>query len=557
VRSMEDEIKKFALHNAYEHDGKADVNSVLGKLLSKDPSLKGKVKEIIPLVKKIVDEVNALDKNTQKEMLEKIVPELLVTKKVEEVHRLPDLPDVTGPVVMRLAPSPSGPLHIGHSRMAILNDEYVKRYGGKLILRIEDTNPYNIEKSAYDMIREDLEWLDVKIHEIVIQSDRFHVYYDYAKKLIEMGKAYITLCNEKDWRKLKAEKKPCPDRDLDPSIHLERWEKMLSNAYRDHEAVYVVKTDLNHPNPAVRDWAAFRIISKARHPRTGEKYVVYPLMNFSVAIDDHDYSLTHVLRGKDHLNNTLRQIYIFDYFNWKKPVYIHYGKVRIEGLILKTSIIKKGIRDGSFTGWDDVRLGTLLALRKRGIDPEAIRKYWVDAGLKEVDIVFSWENLYAYNRTIVEPRAKRFFFVWDPVEVKAKINEKIESKAPYHPNNPSMGYRIYSFENDSNFYLTKDDWDNIKDGEIFRLKDLGNFRRNGNMIEYVNNDLSMIKKLKIIHWCPENSLNAEIIMPDGNVKKGLIEPLIKSIKNEVVQLERFGFVNIFVDENITGFFSHR
>ena len=549
------DIIKFALQNAIEHNGKADAKSVLGKIISKDPSIKSRIREVMEEIESVVKEINLKSIEEQRNMLENLAPELLEKKKVVERKVLPDLPDVEGTVVMRMAPSPSGPLHIGHSRMAILNDEYTKRYGGRLILRIEDTNPLNVENYAYDMIREDLDWLGVKYHEVVIQSDRFNIYYNYAKKLLEMGKAYITLCDEKEWRRLKLSRLPCPDRDLDPSVHLERWEEMLSGKYGNREAVYVVKTDLTHPNPAIRDWAAFRIIRRARHPRTGEKYIVYPLMNFSVAIDDHELGLTHVLRGKDHINNTYRQLYIFDYFGWKKPVYIHYGKVKIENSILKTSIIKKGIKDGNFSGWDDVRLGTLAALRKRGISPDAIRKYWIDAGLKEVDIVFSWENLYAYNRTIIDPVAKRFFFVWDPVKVGVKSREELIANIPLHPN-IDMGKKVYRLGREFNIYMTTQDFSSLKENDMFRLKDLGNFRFDGKFIIFENNDLSLIKKLKIFHWVPENSIRCNVIMPDGSEKSGLVEPEISSFQGGIVQFERFGYVNLFMGDTISGYFAH-
>ena len=548
-------ILKFALQNAVEHGGKANSGSVLGKCIAYDPSLKGNINELMIQIKDVIEEVNSKTIEEQKELLQILAPELMEKKKIVEKKELPPLPNVKGKVVMRMAPSPSGPLHIGHSRMAILNDEYTKKYSGKLILRIEDTNPLNIENSAYDMIKEDLEWLEVKFHEVVIQSDRFNVYYNYAKKLIEMGKAYITLCDEKEWRKLKLSMKPCPDRDVDPSVHLERWDEMLSGKYGNREAVFVVKTDLKHPNPAIRDWAAFRILRKVKHPRTGEKYIVYPLMNFSVAIDDHDFGLTHVLRGKDHINNTYRQLYIFDYFGWEKPVYIHYGKVRIENSILKTSIIKKGIRDGNFQGWDDVRLGTLMALRKRGISPDAIRKYWIDAGLKEVDIVFSWENLYAYNRSIVDPLARRYFFVWDPINVKVVSEKDLVAKIPLHPN-VAMGDKVYNLGKNFNIFITKNDFSSIFDGKMFRLKDLGNFVYDGKVLNFINNDLSLIKKLNIIHWVPENSLPCKVIMPDGNTINGLVEPEIEKLENGIVQFERFGYVNIFKVPEIYGYFAH-
>ncbi len=550
-------ILKYALQNAILHEGKANYKAVIGKIMAENPSLRSRAKELIGDVKKIVEEVNSLSPEEQKKELEEIAPELLERKKKEEKKELEDLPDVHGEVRMRLAPSPSGPMHLGQSRMAILNDEYVKRYGGVLFLRIEDTNPHNILPEAYDMIPEDLEWLGVKVHEIVIQSDRFEIYYDYAKKLLEMGRAYITTVPAEEWRKLKSEGKPTKDRELPPEEQLERWEKMLSGDYDEGEAVYVVKTDLQHPNPAIRDWAAFRIIKDVEHPRLGNKYIVYPLMNFSVAVDDHELQLTHVLRGKDHLNNTYRQMYLYDYFGWKKPIYIHYGWVTMKDTILKTSLIKEGIRKGEYMGWDDPRLGTLRALAKRGIQPEAIRKYWIQVGLKEVDIEFSWDTLYAYNRELVDSKAKRYFFVWNPIEVEIRGVEKIEGKAPLHPN-IDMGFREYKLSSPIKILVTMDDWKRIENGEVFRLKDLCNVVKREEHLEYTGNDLSIVKSgAKIVHWVPKNSLPCKVYMPDGKSLDGYAEEYVENSINEIVQFERFGFTKIYKEGELVGYFAHR
>jgi len=551
-------ILKYALQNAILHDGKANYKAVMGKIMAENPSLRSRAKELIDEVKKVVEEVNSYGVEEQRKRLESLAPELLERKKKEEKKELEDLPDVHGEVRMRLAPSPSGPMHLGQSRMAILNDEYVKRYGGKLFLRIEDTNPHNILPDAYKMIPEDLEWLGVKVHEIVIQSDRFEMYYDYARKLLEMGKAYITTVPAEEWRKLKAEGKPTSDRDLAPSEHLERWDRMLAGEYDDGEAVYVVKTDLQHPNPAIRDWAAFRIIKDAEHPRVGNRYIVYPLMNFSVAVDDHELALTHVLRGKDHLNNTYRQMYLYDYFGWKKPVYIHYGWVTMKDTILKTSLIKEGIRKGEFSGWDDPRLGTLRALAKRGIRPEAIRKYWIQVGLKEVDIEFSWDTLYAYNREIVDPVAKRYFFVWNPKKAEIKGVESLMGKAPLHPS-ANMGFREYILHSPIRIFITYDDWERLGEGEIFRLKDLCNVIKRGDYVEYAGNDLSVVKRgARIIHWVPEDSIRCRVYMPNGDVKEGYAEKDAWSSVGDIVQFERFGFTKIYgKDGEILGYFAHR
>lgn len=549
---------KYALQNALLHNGKANYKAVMGKIMAENPSLRSRAKELIEEVRRIVEEVNKLSVEEQRRKLEEIAPELLERKKKEEKKELEDLPNVRGEVRMRLAPSPSGPMHLGQSRMAILNDEYVKRYGGKLFLRIEDTNPHNILPEAYDMIPEDLEWLGVKVHEIVIQSDRFEIYYDYARKLLEMGKAYITEVPAEEWRRLKNEGKATKDRELPPEEQLERWEKMLAGEYDEGEAVYVVKTDLQHPNPAIRDWAAFRIIKDAEHPRVGDKYIVYPLMNFSVAVDDHELQLTHVLRGKDHLNNTYRQMYLYDYFGWKKPVYIHYGWVTMKNTILKTSLIKEGIRKGEFSGWDDPRLGTLRALAKRGIRPEAIRRYWIEVGLKSVDIEFSWDTLYAYNRELIDPEAKRYFFVWDPVKVEIRGVERIEGRAPLHPSR-NMGFREYILSKPIEIMLTREDWKKIKEGETFRLKDLCNVVKRGSYLEYVGNDLSIVKEgAKIIHWVPEDSVLTRVHMPDGSVKEGYAEKDVLKSVGDIVQFERFGFTKIYRENGIIeGFFAHR
>lgn len=554
---LRDVILKHALLNAIRHGGKANPGAVLGKILAEMPDLRPRAREIMPAVREVVEEVNALTVEEQRALLDERFPEAIEGKKKEESKRLEDLPGVSGPVRMRLAPSPSGPMHIGQSRMAILNDEYVKRYGGTLFLRIEDTNPENIDPDAYDMIPEDLEWLGVKVHETVVQSDRFELYYEYAAKLLEMGHAYICTCPADEWRALKNKGVACPHRDEAPGVQIERWEGMLGGEYGEGEAVYVVKTDLNHPNPAIRDWPAFRIVDRP-HPRTGDRYRVYPLMNFSVAVDDHELGLTHVLRGKDHLNNTHRQMYLYEYFGWEKPVYIHYGWVRMKDTVLKTSLIKKGIREGLYTGWDDPRLGTLRALAKRGISPQAIRRYWVEVGLKEVDIEFSWENLYAYNREIVDPVAKRLFFVPNPVEVRVSGSPEMRAAPPLHPSHPEWGAREYTMPPEFSVYVPADEWNALNPGDIIRLKDLCNVRKTANGAEYAGNDLSVLKRgVRIIQWAPAESPPATLVYPDGSEVKGKVEPFTGRCIGEVVQFERIGFARLWDEGGIRAYFAHR
>ena len=552
-------IRKYALQNAVFFKGTANPKTVVGKILGENPEYRSKAGELTPLIESIVADVNRMSLDEQTKALAEIDPSLLTKEKRERVYLLPELRNaVDGKVVMRIAPGPSGPLHIGHTRVSILNDEYVKRYNGKLIARYEDTNPEKIDPDAYHMIPEDLDWLGVKVHESVIQSDRFETYYEITKKLIEMGHAYVCTCKGDDWREMKEEKKECPCRSLPANIQLERYDKLLSGGYGDGEAVAVVKTELDHPNPAVRDFVALRVVNYP-HPRTGNKYCAYPMMNLSVAIDDHLLGVTHVIRGKDHLNNTLRQEYIFNYLEWKKPEYYHYGLVNIPDTVLKTSLIKESIRSGEYSGWDDVRTGTVRAIRRRGIKPEAIRRYWVESGIKSVDIQFSWDNLYGMNRDIIDSTSNRYFFVSDPVRYDIEGADVITGKAPLHPDHPERGDRNYHVEGSRTVFISSDDSKIFADKGQIRLKDLCNLDY-GTPAKYSGNDLSILKKgVRAVQWVGRNNIKTELHMPDGNVVTGLTEDSILKESNDTVQFERVGFVRLESKskDQIRAVFTHR
>ena len=553
---IESVIRKYALQNAVQYSGKASVGAVLGKVMAENPELRSRAREISATAKSVVDAVNKMTSEDQLRALEETAPELLARESKDREMGLPDLQEVSGEVRMRLAPNPSGPLHLGHSRMAILNDEYVKRYGGACINRFEDTDPARVDPEGYKTIPEDLAWLGVRVDETVIQSDRFEIYYDIAKKLLEMGKAYVCTCKVEDWRELKNKKKPCPHREQPLADQLARWDKMFDGSYKPEEASLIVKTDLSHPNPAIRDFVALRI-DDTPHPRTGTKYRVYPLMNLAVAVDDHLLELTHVLRGKDHLNNTYRQEYVYDYFGWRKPVYIHYGRVSIEEAQLKKSVTAKGIQEGAYSGWDDPRLGTLRALRRRGIRPEAIRRYWVETGIKEVDIAFSWKTLYSFNRELIDDTADRYFFVSDPVKIKIEGAPDLVARAPLHPEHPERGTRDIKVGPESSVFVSRDDL--LSKPKRLRLKDLCNIELEGDNAKYAGNDLAVLKEgVQIVHWAPMDSLPAEVLMTDGSVKTGVAEPGVKNALGKVVQFERFAYANVErVSPTVRCVFTHK
>ena len=325
---------------------------------------------------------------------------------------------------------------------------------------------------------------------------------------------------------------------------LERYDKLMEGAPGFEDAIAVVKTDIAHPNPAIRDFVALRAVDTP-HPRTGDKYRLYPMMNLSVAVDDHEMGMTHVIRGKDHLNNTLRQKYIFDYFGWKQPEYIHYGLVHIPDTVLKTSLIKESIRKGEYTGWDDVRTGTVRALARRGIRPEAIRRYWVESGIKSVDINFSWDGLYSMNRDIIDPISSRYFFVRDPVRYDIEGAQEIKGKAPLLPDDPSKGFREYDLKSPFTVFITEKDSAEFSKDKKIRLKDFCNLDYS-TPAKFAGNDVSGVRggKMKAVQWVSRSSVPCEVLMTDDSVAKGLVEDAILSEKSDTVQFERFGFVKV-------------
>ncbi|MGL6298630.1 MAG: glutamate--tRNA ligase, partial [Methanobacteriaceae archaeon] len=484
--------------------------------------------------------------------------------------KITELPGSHENVVMRFAPNPSGPLHIGHARAACGNNEYVKKYNGKLILRIEDTDPKRIYTPAYDMVSEDLEWLGVKIDEIFFQSDRFPIYYEYAKELIENAGAYMCTCDGGDFKKLKDDCKPCPCRNNTVAKNMELWDKF--DTMNAGDAVLRIKTDIKHKNPAIRDWVAMRIVDE-EHPRLKKQYRIYPMMNFAVSIDDHLMNMSHVLRGKDHLANSEKQKYLYNHMDWSIPEFIHYGRLKMEDVPLSTSKAMAGIESGEYSGWDDPRLGTLRAIAKRGIQSQAIATLMAEIGIKISDSVVSWKKIYGLNRNILEEKVNRYFFVANPKkfsieDLDANGTGKIETETierPLHPDFLDRGNRKLSFNGD--VYVSGDD---VNPG-IVRLMDavnvdiVGTDSASEDKFKMVYNSKTFEEardiKAKIIQWVPVNDcIEARVVMPNSETVTGYCELACNDLKvGDIVQFERFGFARLDSIDNgtLTFYFAHK
>ncbi|MBS7622701.1 glutamate--tRNA ligase [Candidatus Bathyarchaeota archaeon] len=555
-------IRKYSLLNAVAHDGKAEVGAVVGKVLGERAELRGRARELTGLVSEIVQETNRLTFDEQKSLLKEYYQQKPESTKTEKPKVLPPLlnADRYREIVTRFSPNPDCALHLGSARAIILSHDYARMYSGKFLLRFEDTDP-RLKRSAlefYEMIREDLSWLGCKWDAEFTQSDRMTIYYEYAKNLIEVGGAYVCVCDPEVFKTDLLAMKPCGCRDLPVDEHLDRWNMMLDGTYAEGEAVVRVKTELSHPNPAVRDWPALRIIDteKNPHPRVGSKYRVWPLYNFSTGIDDHLMGITHIIRGKEHLTNMTRQLYMYKHLSWEYPETIHYGRLKIEGATLSKSRILRMLSEGEVRSLDDPRLATLAALRRRGITPEALRSLVIEVGPRPVDATLAWENIYAVNRKIIDPIANRYFFVHEPVELLVEgVREPHISKPLLNPNDRSRGCRrlgVKPERDTATLLITRRDLEIVKKGPV-RLMELFNIRyksSDGDKVlgTFQSTDYSEARRLGVplIHWLPsEGNIQVEVMMPDGKTISGLAEPMLADEKpDRVVQLVRFGFGRI-------------
>lgn len=535
---MEDVILKHALINAIEHDGKAEISAVLKKVLAEKPELKENVKKVIIKVEEIVKEINALSLEEQKKKLESMG--IKIEKKKITGFELPELPNAEiGKVVTAFPPEPSKYPHIGHAKAAFLNFLYAKKYKGKFILRFEDTNPEMVKKEYYEAIMKGLKWLGIKWDGVEYSSKYLEKFYETTEKLILQSKAYVCLCKKEVIRKNRALKKECKHREQDVKENLELWNKMKEE-FKEEEAVVRLKIDMQHKNTTMRDPTIMRIIETA-HPLTGKKYKIWPTYDFGTSLMDAWEGITHRLRSKEFEMRKELQQYIQGLLGYKSPYIIEFGRLNLKGVLTSGRVIRRMIEEKKLLGWDDPRLTTLIALKRRGFSPEAIKNFILLTGISKAEGIISWEMLEAENRKILDPTANRYMVVLNPVELSIKNSPKIKSiEINLHPNFPERGKRKVVV-NMEKIFIEKEDYEKFKGKEV-GLMYLATIKLDDEP-KFVSRDISL--SIPKIHWCSEPNINLKIVMPDGNIKEAIGEVEIKNLKkDQIIQMPRVGFARI-------------
>ncbi|MFH1918127.1 MAG: glutamate--tRNA ligase family protein [Nanoarchaeota archaeon] len=390
MKNLDEKTRAYSLKNALAHNGKAQQGAVISSLFNEGLK-KEDVKKYIKKISKVVGEVNSMSEDEQKKEFDKL-EDTISKRKVRE--GLVDLPNVKkSGVIMRFSPAPSGRLHIGHVRTAAISYLYVKKYGGKFYVRIEDTNPDTIDKSNYKFIEQEMRWLFGKGFDLVVQSERMELYYKYAEKLINKKAAYVCTCSGDIFREFVKKQKNCPCRKLGVKENLDRWKKMFDkHGYKMGGAVLRFKSNMEHKNPAMRDFPLARI-NETPHPLQKKKYRVWPLMNLAVAVDDIEMKMTHIIRGKDHKDNAERQKMIYKVLGKTYPWTGFIGRYKFKDVDLSKRKIKAGIESGKYSGWDDPKLLTVAALKKK-YSPEVFLKFTEHMGTGEVDRILDRKEFF-------------------------------------------------------------------------------------------------------------------------------------------------------------------
>ena len=562
------EIRKIALQNAFEHEGKTQDKIVLAKILGTKPEFRSKVKEIVGNIAEIVSAVNQISFEEQRKEIEENFPEILIPKeKIEEREGLPPLKGAEqGKVITRFPPEPNGYPHIGHAKAAIINAEYAKMYGGKFILRMDDTNPEAERMEYHAAIKVGLDWLGIKFDVIKNTSDDMELFYKKGIELINSGKAYVCTCKRDDISNNRKERKACKCSTGDIKQNIQGWRKMFDK-FKPGDAIVRFRGDMKADNAVMRDPVLFRIIDE-KHYTLGNKYRVWPSYDFAVAIEDSNDGVTHAFRSKEfELRKELIDA-ILDALNMRKPYQDFFSRLEFKGMPISKRILKPLIEEGKVSWYDDPRLPTLESLKRRGIKPEAIKKFILSLGLTKANTLAPFDALESFNRKFVDADSIRLFMVNKPKKLTVKKLPFSFVEIPNHPIK-DMGKRKINV--DENFYISEEDAENIKEGTQIRLLGLGNVA-----ISKINGEIEgefikdgNITDIQKIQWVSQKNAHIiKILIPkqlfiDDEFNENSLEELevytephyLQLKDGEEIQFVRFGYCR--KDSQNQAIFTHK
>lgn len=373
----------------------------------------------------------------------------------------------------RLPPEPNGYLHIGHVKAFMIDYLVAKENGGELILRFDDTNPTKEETEFVEAIEEDARWLGIEWSKVTFASDYFDLLYEWAKKLVRDGKAYVDDQTPEEVSKnrgtLTEPGKNSPYRDRSVEENLDLLERMKNGEFPNGTRILRAKIDMAHPNINMRDPAMYRILHEPHH-RTGDKWKIYPLYDWSHGQNDSMEGITHSLCSLEYENHRPLYEWFLDQLGVFKPRQIEFSRLNMNYTVMSKRKLRKLVEENLVHGWDDPRMPTLRAMRRRGYTPEAILDFISRVGVAKTNSVTDVALLEACVRDDLNKRALRRMAVIRPLKVVIDNypDDLVEEMdAVNNPEDENAGTRKVPFS--KVIYIEQDDFRETPPPKYYRL----------------------------------------------------------------------------------------
>ncbi len=381
-----------------------------------------------------------------------------------------------GRVVTRFPPEPNGYLHIGHAKSICLNFGIAAEYpGGRCHLRFDDTNPVKEDVEYAEAIKEDVRWLGFDWGEhLYYASDYFEKLYHYAEELIEAGKAYVDDLSPDEIRRyrgtLTEPGRNSPFRERSVEENLDLFRRMRAGEFEDGAKVLRAKIDMAHPNLQMRDPTMYRI-RRVRHHRTGDKWCIYPMYDFTHCLSDSLEGITHSLCTLEFEDNRALYDWFLDQLGVYHPQQIEFARLNLEHTVMSKRKLLELVEGGYVQGWDDPRMPTLVGMRRRGFTPAAVRNFCERIGVGKKDSLVPMDLLEKAIRDDLNPKARRVMGVLEPLKlvIENYPPDRVEElDAPYFPDDPPrMGYRKVPFCRE--LFIEQDDFMEDPPRKFWRL----------------------------------------------------------------------------------------
>jgi glutaminyl-tRNA synthetase len=379
----------------------------------------------------------------------------------------------------RLPPEPNGYLHIGHVKAFMIDYLIAKENHGELILRFDDTNPVKEETEYVDAIIDDARWLGIEWKQITYASDYFDLLYEWAKKLVLMGKAYV---DDQSPEEVSANRgtftepgKNSPWRDRDVEENMDLLERMKNGEFPDGSRVLRAKIDMAHPNLNMRDPVMYRILQQPAHHRTGETWKIYPMYDWAHGQNDSMEGVTHSLCSLEYRDHRPLYEWFPEQLGVFKPRQIEFARLNLNYTVMSKRKLRRLVEEGHVSGWDDPRMPTLRAMRRRGYTAEAIidfiqRLGWSTVATSNAGVIADYAFLEACVRDELNKHSPRRMAVTKPLKlvIDNYPDDLVEEmNAVNNPEDPQAGTRKVPFS--KVLYIEQDDFRETPPPKYFRL----------------------------------------------------------------------------------------